>query len=60
MDLVAQPLDLQVLEVVVLVVLDDDFLQVSYFALHPGAQLSLHFKQSLEEHRGKDESRKSI
>lgn len=48
LDPIAQPLDLQILEVVVLVVLDDDFLQFADLALHPGTQLSLHLQQSLQ------------
>lgn len=44
---VPQPLDLQVLEVIVLVVLNDDPLQFADFALHPGTKLSLHLQQGL-------------
>lgn len=52
---IAQPLDLQLLEVVVLVVLDYDSLQFADFTLHPGTQLSLHLQQCL---RGKKKENK--
>lgn len=48
LDPTAQPLDLQILEVVFLVVLDDDLLQFTNLTLHPGTQLSLHLQQSLQ------------
>lgn len=44
----AQPLDVGLPEVVVLVVLDDDLLQLHDLLLHLGAQFSLHLQQSLE------------
>lgn len=56
---ITQPLDLQLLEVVVLVVLDDDLLQLTDFALHPGTQLSLHLQQCLGGKGGKG-NRKSF
>ena len=48
LDPTAQPLDLQILEVVVLIVLDDDLLQFTNLTLHPGTQLSFHLQQSLQ------------
>lgn len=48
LDPIAEPLYLQILEMVVLVVLDDDPLQFTDLTLHPGTQLSLHLQQSLQ------------
>lgn len=48
LDPIAQPLDLQVLEMVVLIILNDDLLQFTNLTLHPGTQLSLHLQQSLQ------------
>lgn len=52
-DLIAQPLDLEILEMVIFVILNDYFLQFVDLALHPGSQLSLHLQQSLS--KGKDQ-----
>lgn len=49
LDLVTQPLDLQILEEVVLIVLDDNLLQFPYLALHSGTKLSFHLQQSLRK-----------
>lgn len=49
LDPITQPLDLQVLEIVVFVVLDNDLLQFTNFTLHLWTQLSLHLQQSLQK-----------
>lgn len=48
LDPITQPLDLKILEIVVLVVLDDYLLQFTYLTLHPGTKLTLHLQQSLQ------------
>lgn len=48
LDPITQPLDLQVLEMVVLIIPDDDLLKFSYLTLHSGTKLSLHLQQSLQ------------
>lgn len=50
-DLIAQPLDLEILEMVIFIVLNDYFLQFVDLALHPGSQLSLHLQQSLSKRK---------